>query len=189
MFVHQGMSLQKLDEQDLYLLTDLKQDSWLSTHRVTIANDIDQNRWFSCMDRDIHCPKNLVLVAGSPRGATDIPVGTTVGIFKILDIDYINRTAEVGWDIFGDYRGKGLGKKLVNAGSAFCFDILALRRLNAEILANNTASMKCAIHAGFVKEGCKREAVHRLGSYVDSVVYGSLASGRNLALQPKINVV
>jgi RimJ/RimL family protein N-acetyltransferase len=117
------------------------------------------------------------------------PQNAKVGIFKIFGADYINRTADVGWDVFEDFRGKGLGKQLVAAGCAFCFDILALHRLTAEILANNIASLKCANAAGFQIEGTKRHAVHRLGEYIDSLVLGMLVSDKKLALQPKISPV
>lgn len=178
-FLHGNMCLRKIDREDLGLLACLKSDSWLGTHQVTIANDEDQDRWFKSLCHNVNSPKNLVLIATMNNAK--------VGIFKIFGADYINRTADVGWDVFEDFRGKGLGKQLVIAGCAFCFDILALRRLTAEILANNIASLKCAKFAGFTIEGTKRQAVHRLGEYIDSLVLGMLISDKNLALQSKVS--
>jgi RimJ/RimL family protein N-acetyltransferase len=187
MFVHQNIELCKLEEHDLRFLRDLKRDSWQSTHQVTLTSIEDQRQWFlSTLDHNIHSPRDLILMA---RTKVALLSNTKVGIFKIFGVDYVNSTADVGWDLFKEFRGKGLGKQLVNAGSAFCFDILALRRLTAEILDNNPASIKCAENAGFVLEGRKRQAVHRLGNYPDSLIYGSLVSDRNLALQPKIQSV
>jgi RimJ/RimL family protein N-acetyltransferase len=108
-----------------------------------------------------------------------------VGIFKVFGIDYQNRTADTGWDIFEDHRGKGFGKKLVAAGAAFCFNILNLHRLNAEILSTNVASLRCAEAAGYVLEGTRRQAVHKEGKYVDSHILGILFSDANLGLQSK----
>lgn len=171
MYEHNGVRLCKLEMGTLEPLKDLKRESWLSTHQITIANDADQRRWLESLEEeDVNTPKNLVLTA--------FRSSTIFGIYKILNVDYINRTANVGWDVYEKNRGKGLGKKLVIAGAAFCFDILNLRRLDAEILANNGASLKCAQNAGFSKEGVRRQAVHKLGEYVDSVVLGLLSSER-----------
>jgi RimJ/RimL family protein N-acetyltransferase len=171
MYEHSEIILRKLEAANLVSVTELKRESWLFTHRVSIVNWDDQERWWKCLSgEDVHTPKNLVLTASQEN--------TTFGIYKILNVDYINRTADVGWDVYEKNRGKGLGKKLVTAGAAFCFDILNLRRLDAEILANNGASLKCAQNAGFSKEGVRRQAVHKLGEYVDSVVLGLLSSER-----------
>ncbi len=172
MYSHGNITLRKLEASNLYQLVDLKEESWLTTHQASILNRQDQTRWFEQLDNNPNYPKNLVLEAHWVNGNQD----NVFGIFKVFNIDYISRTADTGWDVFRSFRGKGCGKKLVAAGTAFCFDVLALRRLNAEILVGNEASLKCALAAGFVQEGCKRQAVHKLGQHVDSLVFGMLVS-------------
>ena len=178
MYQYDGISLFKLQKIDLPHLWKLKQESWFGTHQVTINTLDEQEAWFDTLDTHPTNPRNLVLLAEGPRDPN-------FGIFKVFGIDYVNRVADVGWDVFDDCRGKGLGKKLVAAGTAFCFNILNLHRLNAEILATNVASLRCADHAGYVHEGTKRMAVHKSGYYVDSLVLGILVSDWNLGLQSK----
>lgn len=167
MFHSNDLVLRKLAEKDLPLLLHLKQESWFGTHRVSIVNGSDQLRWFQGLDSDPHCPANLVLIAELEKD-----VSGPVGIFKVAAVDYVSRVADVGWDVFADQRGKGLGKKLVCAGVSFCVSILNLRRLNAEILESNHASKSCARSAGFEKEGCKRSCIYKEGKYIDSEVWG-----------------
>lgn len=162
MFEKFNIVLRKMEYCDLEKLLDLKQESWFGTHRVSILNKTDQEKWFEKITQDLN---SLILIASN-----DNPFG----VFKILNIDWMNRNADVGWDIYKEHRGKGLGKPLVQAGVAFCFDILNLRRLNAEILENNVASQKCAESANFIKEGCKRQLVERCGIKIDSWIYGVL---------------
>jgi RimJ/RimL family protein N-acetyltransferase len=181
MFNYDGVEFLKLAKGDLPELWKLKQESWLNTHRITFNTMDEQEAWFETLDSHPHSPSQLILVAHGPVA--------NFGIFKILGVDYINRTAEVGWDVFEYNRGKGLGKKLVAAGSAFCFQILNLHRITAEILETNIASQKCAENAGYVCEGAKREAVHKQGVYVDSLIYGLLAADSKLALQSKTETV
>jgi len=176
MFKHNGLNLTKLQREDLSLLLDLKSESWETTHHITIATMEDQVRWFESLDKDVHSPCSLVLMACDKENSK-------IGIFKISSVDWVNRTADVAWDIFKPHRGNGFGKSLVAAGSTFCFQILNLWRLNCEILETNTVSQKCAFSAGFEKEGVKKESVIKLGSYVDSGIYGLLAENF-IALHP-----
>jgi ribosomal-protein-alanine N-acetyltransferase len=170
MFESNNIILKKLRREDLGILLELKFESWETTHHITIATLEDQIRWFDSLDKDVHTPKNLMLIAYGSVNETK----SRIGVFKISSIDWANRTAEVAWDVFKDHRGQGFGKSLVVAGSAFCFKILNLHRLNCEILELNEASKKCAIATGYQKEGIKRESVVKFGSYVDSGIYGLL---------------
>jgi RimJ/RimL family protein N-acetyltransferase len=178
MFLYKKIILRKLDSRDLAHCLTLREETWLNTHNVMIANFENQSAWFESLQKnDIHAPKNLLLMAIFPPYGSDSPI-ERLGILKILNIDYINQTAELGWDIFKEFRGKGWGKVIVGAGLAFCFDILGMRRVNAEILSTNIPSYKCAIKAGFVEEGIKRQAVRKYDEYIDSLVMGALASER-----------
>lgn len=174
MFTHENIRLRKLSESDLDQLFHLKQENWYGTHQITIINEEDQKRWFESLDNHPHAPRKLVLVAEDTLEFLDI------GIFK-LNIDWNNRVADVGWDVFEHFRGKGLGKRLVKAGVAYSFNLFDLRRLQCEILEHNGASMTCATLAGFKKEGYRREAVHRQGQYLGSYVMGLLKSDYTFA--------
>lgn len=161
-----GICFRKLEESDLDQLLSLKKESWMTTHKVTICNIQDQKDWFNRLSKDTHSPTSLILIAETESHP--------IGCWKISGVDWVSRKADVAWDIFHEYRGKGLGSKLVFTGCKFCSKMLNLRRLDAEILENNPASMRCAEKAGFVLEGNKRQSVFKNGSYLDSLVYGLL---------------
>ena len=175
LYENNGVVFRKLMKEDLNRLLCLKNESWSNTHKVTITNMDDQYKWYeSLLKESVNYPNNLVLIAAIKLDKGGEPLTPTFGMYKILNINWVNRTANVGWDVFKVCRGKGYGKKMVAAGASFCFDVLNLRRLNAEILADNTASIKCAEAAGFTLEGTKMQEVHRCGKYIDSHVYGKL---------------
>lgn len=167
-FESSNLHFRKLSKAEISDLLWLKREDWTNTHHVSIINEDDQNKWFESIDDHPHSPRNLMLIASEWPGRDD------VGIYKISNIDWVNRSADVGWSVYESRRNKGFGKKLVAGGSSFCFEILNLHRLNCEILADNTISQKCAVFAGFVAEGVKREAVHRFGSSIDSYVFGMI---------------
>lgn len=167
LYYHNDISFNKLSREDLPLLLDLKQESWPNTHRVSILNMDDQDKWYeSLCGQSVYFPSSLILIAIASVS------NKKVGVFKILNICWQNRRADVGWDVFKDYRNKGYGKKLVKAGVNFCFEILNLHRLRADILDGNEASQKCAEYAGFKCEGCEKEAVWKKDRYIDSYIYG-----------------
>lgn len=178
MFVSAGISFQKLERIDLPKLLELKKESYETTHNVTIATMEDQERWFNSLDNHVHTPRSLCLIGVSESNEK-------IGLIKITNIDWVSRTADLAWDVFKENRGKGFGSKIVHAGVSYCFKVLNLRRLTAEVLSNNPASAKCAENAGFVKEGVKRELTYKFlisenslttppKEYLDSSIYGIL---------------
>ncbi len=132
-------------------LLELKQESWYGTHTTPFLNLDDQYNWFNNLKTKVYIFEHQL---------------KNVGIWKV-DFEQPG-IANVGWDIFSEYRGKGFGKLLVQQGVEFT----NLKRLNAEILSTNLISQKCAISAGFQHEGIKREAIYRCGIRLDSFLYG-----------------
>lgn len=167
LYVHEnGVGFRKAEKTDAKSLLDLKNESWFGTHTVTLANLASQEKWLESISYETHCPRNLVLMASNG------PI--TFGIFKILNVDWQSRKAEVGWDIFKCNRGKGLGKKLVKAGVDFAFEVLNLRRLDAQILVTNQRSLACAQASGFEIEGTQRRAIFKKNEYIDNLLLGLL---------------
>jgi RimJ/RimL family protein N-acetyltransferase len=160
------ITFRRLDRQDLPDLLELKRESWFGTHTVTLSNTHNQEKWFEEISKDTHCPRNLLLVAVINDRAR--------GIFKILNIDWQSRRAEAGWDIYKAHRRLGYGKEMVKAGVDYCFNVINLRRLDAQILENNEASLKCAKKAGFLCEGLQKKAIFKNGKYLDNYLFGLL---------------
>lgn len=174
------IGFKRVDKCDLPYLLDLKNESWFGTHTITLANSISQEKWLEKISDDTHCPRNLVLVADfldtNNREHCTVYNSDIVkfGIFKILNIDWQNRRGEVGWDVYKEFRKRGLGEKLVKAGVEFCFKILNLRRLDAQVLDTNAASIKLATRAGFIQEGFQKNAIFKYGEYVNNILFGLL---------------
>ena len=180
-----GVMFRRVEASDLADLAHLKGESWFGTHRVSLVSDESQERWLTALDaEDVHAPGNIVLVAAFGEPELDIPAPLprqkhpglcNIGVFKVLGIDWQSRRASVGWDVYRVYRGEGLGKRLVQAGVDFCFNVLNLHRLQADVLATNNASQKCAEAAGFQKDGVQTKAILRCGRWIDNVIYGIVA--------------
>jgi len=169
MFFFEGVIFKKLERDQIYDLINLKNDTWQNTHQITIINMQDQEKWFDKLNSTPNNPNNVILSV-----YVEVDEFEWIGIYKITNIDWISRKANVAWDLFEKFRGKGFGKKLVKGGAMFCFSVLNLRRLDAEILENNIPSISCAKSTGFVQEGAKRKCIYKNGKYLNSLIFGLL---------------
>lgn len=166
MYKHKnGISLKKLEKEDLVLLKNLKNESWFGTHNTTFVNDVDQIRWFESLNSN----KNLFLIAY--KSDTE----ERIGLYKIQNIDWVNRKYDSAHDVFETHRGKGYSKPVLEAGVDFGFEVLNMHRIDTEVLENNLASYKTALYVGFIQEGVKRKCIYKCGEYLDSNFLGIIS--------------
>lgn len=165
------ISFRKIEEEDLGFLKDLKDESWFGTHKTTIVNLTDQNEWFDKITKS----KNDLILMAFKKGRDDKYIGNEyIGIYKISNIDWINRSYDSAHDIFGFNRKLGYGKLVLEAGVDFGFEVLNMHRMNTEVLENNIASYKNALYAGFINEGIKRKSVYKCNEWINSKCMGIL---------------
>jgi RimJ/RimL family protein N-acetyltransferase len=67
--------------------------------------------------------------------------------------------------------GRGIMTEAVAAVTDFCFDDFPLRRISAEVFANNPASARVLEKAGFTFEGRFKNNVMKDGHVLDSLLY------------------
>jgi RimJ/RimL family protein N-acetyltransferase len=164
MYIHKNsIKLVKIEKKDLSILQDLKNESWFGTHNITFVNELDQERWFNSIDNN----KTIILKAINNKEEF-------VGLYKITNIDWINRKYDSAHDVLKNFRGLGYSKIVLEAGIDFGFEVLNMNRIETEVLENNQASLKSAIWVGFIQEGIKRNSIHKCGQYLDSIFLGIL---------------
>ena len=162
MYIHKnGITLSKIEKSDLIILQELKNESWFGTHNISFVNELDQEKWFNNLDSN----KTLILKATNSKKEF-------IGIYKISNIDWVNRKYDSAHDVIKNYRGMGYSKPILEAGIDFGFEVLNMNRIDTEVLENNLASLKSAIWVGFIKEGIKRKCVYKCGEYLDSIFLG-----------------
>jgi RimJ/RimL family protein N-acetyltransferase len=84
--------------------------------------------------------------------------------------------AHLGLSLWPVFRGSGLGADMVLALCEYGFAVRGLHRLQVDTLVSNTAMMRAASRAGFVREGMLRGAAWVDGEFADEVILGLLAS-------------
>ena len=85
--------------------------------------------------------------------------------------DVHRHTATAGYWLGEEFWGRGIMTEVVTAVTDFCFENFPLRRISAEVFANNPASASVLEKAGFILEGRLRNHVLKDGELLDSLLY------------------
>ena len=109
-----------------------------------------------------------------------------IGLVSLMNIDHLNQCAEFHIMIGSpDNQNIGAGTFAVNAMLDHAFRNLNLHRVELSCNVTNTRAQHVYEKAGFVREGVKRKARFKHGSFIDVIQYGILreefVSVRNLA--------
>ena len=89
-----------------------------------------------------------------------------IGSAGLSRIHQANRSAMFGIMI-GDvaYQNRGFGTEAVQLALRYGFEELNLNRIALSVFSNNPCAIRCYQRAGFVHEGCLRQAMYRNGQY------------------------
>jgi RimJ/RimL family protein N-acetyltransferase len=102
--------------------------------------------------------------------------GEFLGLAMLVGIDREGRQAEAGYLVSPRARGRGVAVRALRLLADWAFGELALLRLELQISAGNTPSLRVAQRAGFVREGVRRSVHFKDGSRDDVAIYSQLAS-------------
>jgi ribosomal-protein-alanine N-acetyltransferase len=93
------------------------------------------------------------------------------GIGIRLGQDVHRHTASLGYWLGEEFWGRGIMTEAVAAFTDFCFENFPLRRISAEVFANNPASARVLEKTGFIFEGRLKNNVVKDGELLDSLLY------------------
>ncbi len=104
----------------------------------------------------------------------DLQKGDLLGITSLHRIDWIRRSAGVGYWIRQSNWGKGIATEAVGALIERAFQAYHLHRLEAHVALENHASQRVVDKLGFEREGIAREVELVDGRYLDHIQYSLL---------------
>jgi RimJ/RimL family protein N-acetyltransferase len=166
MFEYKGIAIRPIEERDLEKMVLLRSDPdvWTNLGDITMINLKAQEEWFLKLSSD---PKKRYYILAT----NEIDF---LGIVRMDELDWINRSVRVGGDIVSDFRGKGHGKRLFQLLAKYSFDYLNLERIWLLVLEQNLRARTLYRNSGFVEEGRQRRAVFRDGKYHDYIMMSLL---------------
>jgi RimJ/RimL family protein N-acetyltransferase len=99
---------------------------------------------------------------------------TVIGTTTLFNLSLDNGRAELGYAMGRAYWGKGYMNEALKALVSYSFDVMELRRLEADVDPRNAASIRTLERLGFQREGFLRERWHVNGEIQDAIFYGLL---------------
>ncbi len=130
---------------------------------------VAEEHWFEDMQKK---PKaEQVLVIQIRDGEAWRPIGNV----SFMNIDWINRSAEVG--IFIGEKScwnQGYGREAMRLMLKHGFETLNLHRIYLRVFEHNLRGIKAYEHAGFKHEGRMRQAQYQDGRYYDVLLMSVL---------------
>ncbi|HKZ01739.1 MAG TPA: GNAT family N-acetyltransferase [Pyrinomonadaceae bacterium] len=122
--------------------------------------------------REIHdgFERRTMLKWGLALSDSDALIGTTI----LFNLNVDNGRAEIGYCLGRAHWGKGYMHEALQAQLKYSFEILDLRRLEADVDPRNAPSIRTLERLGFQREGYLRERWHVNGEIQDTLFYGLL---------------
>ena len=105
-------------------------------------------------------------IDGEPIGAGSLRLRPDEGIGRL------------GFWLGQAYWGRGHGRTLARAVTDYAFDVIEVRRMEADCVATNIGSSKVLESCGFQVEGRLRGGFHRFDGPQDVIIYGALRNER-----------
>jgi RimJ/RimL family protein N-acetyltransferase len=100
------------------------------------------------------------------------------GQTMLFNIDWNERTAELGFWIAPWARGRGLSEPALRLTLGFAFDHLGIERVYGLTGVDNVAAQRAMQRAGLSREGVLRGVIKSFKGRLDQVCFGVLASDR-----------
>jgi [ribosomal protein S5]-alanine N-acetyltransferase len=97
-----------------------------------------------------------------------------IGTATLFHFDLDNGRAEIGYAMGRAHWGKGYMHEALQALVSHAFEVMQLRRLEADVDPRNAASIRTLERLGFQREGFLRERWHVEGEIQDAFFYGLL---------------
>lgn len=154
-----------IEDTDLEFLREHRNDfeTWINLTDITLIYKDQQETWYSKLIND-KSKKYFIAYQWDDIDGVGV-AAKRIGLIRIDEIDYINRSARIGCDVFKDVRTHGYGTKIMVLAVKYCFDFLNMHRLWLCVSEYNEPAIAVYKKVGFIEEGIQKEALYRKGQY------------------------
>jgi RimJ/RimL family protein N-acetyltransferase len=152
-----------VEESDLEVLTEHRNDfeTWTKLTSPLPVMAHRQARWLESLGHE-----NMYFIGHYREDG--------MSLLRLTDIDWANRHAAVGLDVFKPYRGFGHAKPLFALLCRYAIRELGMHRLWLLVLEDNIAAQRVYRSVNFIEEGRFRQHIFRHGKFKDYVLMGVL---------------
>jgi [ribosomal protein S5]-alanine N-acetyltransferase len=143
----------------------------------------DRDIWKNVRDRFPHpytraAAEQWIAFTGAQDPSRDLAIdvdGAVVGGIGLTpQEDVFRRSAEIGYWLGKDLRGRGIATDALRAMTDHAFSTFDLCRIFAGVFEHNPASIRVLEKAGYAFEGRLRKAVFKDGAMMDQLLYATV---------------
>lgn len=173
-----NLIIRVMEREDLESARQLHNDNstLMNLSDPEYISELQQEAWFDSISRS----------SKSKRFSIYEKSGKFVGLFRVDQIDLINKSACVGLDISAEMRGQGYAPLIYNYMMQYYFYQMGMNRLYLAVLDSNGIAKNLYQKLGFQVEGISRSAIFRNGKYID-LIWMSILSGEYFSLKKMKN--
>lgn len=151
-------------ENSLRWMNDPLATEWTLIGDSPLSRLAEEDFFEKMLRQDLKHPTDIVF-------AIETLEGEHIGISGVHQINWRDRVATTGTLIGADERrGRGYGSDAARVRLRYVFDVLGLRMLLSEVMADNTKSLKMLQKAGYKEVGRIPRRHWKRGAYRDSVI-------------------
>ncbi|MBQ9433805.1 MAG: GNAT family N-acetyltransferase [Synergistaceae bacterium] len=162
--------LRELERKDIPIINTWRNDPALIENLGATFRYINPDTDSAWYDHYMKTRSNSVRCAIVSEDSDEI-----IGLVSLMNIDHLNQCAEFHIMIGSTHnQNMGAGTFAVNAMLTHAFTNLNLQRVELSCNATNTRAQHVYEKAGFVREGIKRKARFKQGSFIDMIQYAIL---------------
>jgi RimJ/RimL family protein N-acetyltransferase len=158
-----NIGFRPLELADLELIRGMhnEPDTLLQMRDPWPVSPLQQRDWFETMSRRRSDVTSMVCLLEEEK---------PIGVWRLQNVDAVNRICEVGADIFSDYRRQGYGYQTYRMIMAFLFDHYNIHMIYLRTAEFNDNAQSLYLKLGFRETGRLVESIFRHGRYWDNIV-------------------
>lgn len=162
MIDYSDVSLRKMLESDLLLVLQWRNSDHVRKNMFTdhIISEQEHFNWFNKIKHDNSKRYFIVEYKTVPFGVTNL-----------TNLDYCNKTGQLGIYIGENRRIKGLGSAALFLTLKIYFEELHFNKIYAEVFAFNKIAIRLYEKFGFIQENILKNHVPKNGNYEDVYLY------------------
>jgi len=159
--------LRALEPEDLSFLFGIENNTnfWEVSHTQTPFSRFVLKQYIENSHLDIFEAKQLRLVIEDRKNKTQL------GMIDLFDFDPQHKRAGVGIVIEGAYQNSGIATEALSLLTFYCFKILNIHQLFANITPDNQRSISLFVRHGFVQCGDKKDWLYVNGNFKNELVF------------------
>lgn len=168
--IGKNIVLRALEPKDIDLLYSLENDTrlWHLSNTIAPFSRFVLEQYLVNAHEDLFNTKQLRLVIEVIDPQTP---STSVGLIDLYEFDPLHLRAGVGIIISEDWRGKSYASEALSLLINYCFHTLHLKQLFAGIPADNEASIRLFMGAGFTQSGIRHQWIRQDDTWLDELFF------------------